>query len=396
LPSGSIGLSWTASTDDVGVTGYRILRNGIEIDTVAQPVYTDAGVAADTRYCYRVLAYDESGNESSLSDESCSDTRWKVSTADASAFDVGSFSDIVAAPNGNLHIAYYHGGGKDLKYAVHMAGVWTTETVASTGMTGEYPSIALDSNGAAHISYYEYGEPGWVVDELKHATNASGVWTTEIIGSGGWFSALAIDSQDHLHVGYRSNGLRHASNASGNWQTEPVAAPDFWISIAVDAATNVHLSAYQGYPANDLLYFTNRTGTWVAEPVDSDLAGEFNSLALDANNKAHLSYCEYFGGLRYASNASGDWVSELVDASGCGYTSLALDTDGHVHISYVSGDHLMHAGNATGDWQLDTIDAAEPTGNYYAYATAITIDTDGAVHISYYAPGRKLGYATTR
>jgi len=173
--------------------------------------------------------------------------------------------------------------------------------------------------------------------------------------------------------------------------------PDFWTSIAVDAVDHLHISSYQGYPANDLIYTTNTTGVWVAEPVDTEYGGEFNSLALDENGKAHISYCEYFGGLRYATNASGNWVVVRVDDALCGYTSIALDANGHAHISYVGDGHLMYASNATGNWLLDSIDATEPLGgNYYAYATALAIDTVGDVHISYYAPGRKLGYATTR
>jgi len=60
--------------------------------------------------------------------------------------------------------------------------------------------------------------------------------------------------------------------------------------------------------------------------------------------------------------------------------------------------HLMYVQQCLrGNWLLDSIDATEPLGgNYYAYATALAIDTVGDVHISYYAPGRKLGYATTR
>ena len=35
ISSSQINLSWTASTDNVGVTGYRIYRDGVLIDTSA-------------------------------------------------------------------------------------------------------------------------------------------------------------------------------------------------------------------------------------------------------------------------------------------------------------------------------------------------------------------------
>jgi chitodextrinase len=62
-----VNLSWSASTDDVGVTGYRVYRDGAVIATVGTPGYTDSTVAARTKYRYSVSAADAVGNESELS-----------------------------------------------------------------------------------------------------------------------------------------------------------------------------------------------------------------------------------------------------------------------------------------------------------------------------------------
>jgi alpha-mannosidase len=62
--SSQIRLAWTASTDDVGVTGYRVRRNGAAIATVAASSYTDSGLAPDTAYTYTVAALDAAGNSS--------------------------------------------------------------------------------------------------------------------------------------------------------------------------------------------------------------------------------------------------------------------------------------------------------------------------------------------
>lgn len=68
VSSNQIDLSWTASTDDVGVIGYRIIRNGTLIDTLATTTtYSDKGLTADTLYSYQVLAYDAAGNSSNHS-----------------------------------------------------------------------------------------------------------------------------------------------------------------------------------------------------------------------------------------------------------------------------------------------------------------------------------------
>ena len=65
--SSSVSLSWTASTDNVGVTGYNILRNGVQIGTSTTTSYTDNTVASNTPYTYTVTAYDAAGNVSTPS-----------------------------------------------------------------------------------------------------------------------------------------------------------------------------------------------------------------------------------------------------------------------------------------------------------------------------------------
>ena len=64
LSSSSIGLSWTASTDDVGVTGYRISRDGADVAVVSGPSWTDTGLAAGTPYDYSIVAEDAAGHAS--------------------------------------------------------------------------------------------------------------------------------------------------------------------------------------------------------------------------------------------------------------------------------------------------------------------------------------------
>lgn len=63
----SVNLSWTASTDNVGVVGYRIFRNGTQVGTSASSLYADTGLTGSTLYSYTVAAYDAAGNVSAQS-----------------------------------------------------------------------------------------------------------------------------------------------------------------------------------------------------------------------------------------------------------------------------------------------------------------------------------------
>lgn len=63
----TIGLSWTASTDNVEVTGYHIYQNGVKIGSTSSTSYTATGLSAGTSYSYTVQAYDAKGNTSAVS-----------------------------------------------------------------------------------------------------------------------------------------------------------------------------------------------------------------------------------------------------------------------------------------------------------------------------------------
>src|SRR5687767_9568557 len=65
----SIVLSWTASTDNIGVTGYDVYQNGIKINSsnITGTSYNITGLTAGTTYSYFVKAKDAAGNQSTTS-----------------------------------------------------------------------------------------------------------------------------------------------------------------------------------------------------------------------------------------------------------------------------------------------------------------------------------------
>jgi hypothetical protein len=62
-----VSLTWSAATDDVGVAGYRVYRNGIQVGAPATTTYTDSGLTNGTTYVYTVRAVDGAGNLSASS-----------------------------------------------------------------------------------------------------------------------------------------------------------------------------------------------------------------------------------------------------------------------------------------------------------------------------------------
>lgn len=62
--STTANLSWTASTDSVGVAGYHILRDGVKVADTVQTYFRDTGLIQNTTYTYTILAFDLAGNVS--------------------------------------------------------------------------------------------------------------------------------------------------------------------------------------------------------------------------------------------------------------------------------------------------------------------------------------------
>ena len=65
--SSNVDLSWTASTDNVGLAGYRIYRDGLLTDTAGPTSWGEGLLSPERTYTYKVSAVDAAGNESATS-----------------------------------------------------------------------------------------------------------------------------------------------------------------------------------------------------------------------------------------------------------------------------------------------------------------------------------------
>jgi hypothetical protein len=88
---------------------------------------------------------------------------------------------------------------------VSQAGTaWATEIVDSAGDVGYYTSLALDSNDNPHISYCDATNR-----DLKYIRMSGGVWSAPITldnaGDVGYYTSLALDSNDNPHISYQDH-----------------------------------------------------------------------------------------------------------------------------------------------------------------------------------------------
>lgn len=179
---GSIGLSWSASTDNVGVAKYAVYRSTTQgftpsvVNRVAYATgtsYADAGLAAGTYY-YRVTALDAAGNESAPSPEasgtaSADTTPPTVAiTAPSSGATVSGQITVTASASDDVGVAgvAFQLDGAPLGSTVASAPytlTWDTSTVANgqhtltavahdaAGNTATSPPVAVTVQNTAQL-----------------------------------------------------------------------------------------------------------------------------------------------------------------------------------------------------------------------------------------------------
>ena len=298
---------------------------------------------------------------------------WHTETVDAPRnFSLYPGGSIAVDANGNPHVVY---GQDHLYHAYYDGNNWQYETVDSQPETGLFSSIAIDSNGHIHISYFDS-----VNLSLKYATNASGSWNTETMDNNGFVglsNILVVDSDNNVHISYfdfNNTALKYTSNKSGSWVIETVNSNvsninGASIGMISDPTGHIHLCYNSD---NGLEYTTNISGLWSSEIVDS--GGSYPAITLDSTGHIHISYSK--AGLQYATNASGSWATENVDGNGS-QSAIAMNSTGDIHISYWADGALKYANKTSGTWIFKTIENG-------GYAVSMAMDAAGKLHIIHY------------
>ena len=399
-------LRWNPSFDNVYVEGYKVYRNGSYMYTVTDETLNDSGLSVDTEYCYSVIAYDYTGNESAPSNTACIDPSWSIQNVDENT-EMSEALSLVTDPSGKAHISFYDKLSGYLRYATNKTGFWVLEDIDYIQSSGtQYNSIAIDSDGYIHISYRDN-----INEVLKYATNQSGSWSITVLDStvsSGNYTSIALDSLNKVHISYYSSGyLSYITNASGVWVKEILdnSAGHTSSSISVSPNGYVHVT-YYNFLDRSIKYITNLSGSWAIStltPISGTFSGAASASVVDQNDTLHLCYYSN-GNLNYSTNMTGSWVSTTNIAVGGQYCSIAVSTTGNIYIShkadytrlidstYYNFQDLVYSTNASSEWKSYTLDSSGA-----GWYSSISLDGNDKAHIAYmvlYA--HSLNYATNK
>lgn len=181
VSASQINLSWSASTDNVGVTGYKVYRNGVQVGTTAATSYSDTGLAASTGYSYTVAAYDAASNTSAQSGSVSATTLTSTST-DTTAPTVPS--SIIATPISASQI--------NLSWTASTDNVGVTGyTVYRNGMSvGSPVGNSFSDTGLAASTAYAYTVSAH--DAAGNASAQSGSISASTLASGTTASSVSV------------------------------------------------------------------------------------------------------------------------------------------------------------------------------------------------------------
>ncbi|MDB5170385.1 MAG: Ricin-type beta-trefoil lectin domain-like, partial [Candidatus Saccharibacteria bacterium] len=243
----SITLAWNNSTDDAGVTGYRVYRNGSLIASPAGASYTDTGLTVSSSYTYTVSAYDNATNAS----------------AESAPYTTASSDDTTApsVPN-NVHTTSV------LDTSISLAWNTSTDDVAVTGykiyrnssLVGTTSSTAFTDTGLLPVTDYAY-----TVHSYDAANNTSAASTS-------------LDTQ----TAYDTTNPSVPANLVASART------DTSITLGWDLSTdNVAVTGYDVYRGATLIATTASTG-YTDSGLGVDTAYTYKVRAHDAsgNNSA--------------------------------------------------------------------------------------------------------------
>jgi fibronectin type 3 domain-containing protein len=324
-----INLSWTASTDDVGVIGYRVFRDGAQIAITQNTTYADTSVRLSTTYTYTISAFDAAGHESALSSSASATTQdleagslyltWTDNSLDEAGFKIerkqgesGTFAQITTIgaditsyiDSGLVDETTYcyrvraFNGSLDTAYSNESCG--TTKLNATPGVFVVSPSTGLSASGDADSPF----SPS---SKSYTLTNTGGTTINYTISKGqSWVSlsqtsgSLAPGESTSVTVSINSNAnslaantysdtvsFTNTTNGDGNTSRSAsisVAVPGSASTITLTYSTDTFINANSNNYSQDTRL---NTFTWPTDQIANAILMKWDLSAIPEGSTIH-------------------------------------------------------------------------------------------------------------
>jgi len=339
--SNSVSLSWSASSDNVGVTGYDVYNGSTLAGSTTSTSYTVTGLSASTSYTFTVKAKDAAGNVSAASNAVTVTTNppagdTQAPTAPSSLTSPSKTENSVSlswsASTDNVGVTGY-----DVYNGSTLAGSTTSTSYTVTGLSAStsytFTVKAKDAAGnvsaasnAVTVTTNASSSANWVfcagenqtcsfsgTKEVRYGANGSyayGTFTNSVACANHIFGDPAPGSYKTCHVneGGSGGGDTQAPTAPTNLTSPSKTSTS--VSLSWSASTdNVGVTGYDVYNGSTLAGSTSST-SFTVSGLTANTQYTFTVKAKDAANNVSA-----------ASNA----VTVTTDASGGGSGSVVRE-----------------------------------------------------------------------
>ena len=240
-----LDLTWTASTDNVAVTGYSIehYKTGDSYSvsgTSATNSFHDSGLTTNTTYTYRVRSYDAAGNYSSYSAETSHATADTQAPSDPSAFTATAGTEqAVLAWTGSTdnigvdHYEYQQCTGTGCT----PSGSWTSTALTNpytvTGLTGgtiyRFAIRAVDAAGN-HSNSVGNGVDVNVTAYTLYSDDFTGTNTTTLATHNADWTLLTAGHGMQID----GNAIRNSDTSSSTFRLDGYTPPSANYGVQID------------------------------------------------------------------------------------------------------------------------------------------------------------------
>ncbi|TDQ25779.1 endonuclease [Tenacibaculum caenipelagi] len=353
----SVDLTWSSSTDNIGVTGYDIYKGATKIATVTSTSYNVTGLTAATNYTFSIKAKDAAGNKSTASNTVSITTQTSTGGGNGTATDL-LISEYVEGSSNNkaIEIANFTGAsvnlsGYSLKKASNGGGWTNTLTLSGQLANGNVYVIANSSASSTILNKADRTDTGVLSFNGNDAVGLfKGSTLIDLIGNPNSSSTFA---QDVTLQRKSSVAAPNSSYTTSEWETlakdtfsglgnhsidggtstPDTTAPSAPTNIAASniTQTSVNLSwtastdnigvtgyeVYQGsskiatitttnYSVSGLTAATNYTFSIKAKDAANNISSASNTVNVTTLTNT-VSYCSSKG-----NNANYEWIDNVV------------------------------------------------------------------------------------